>query len=65
MWEGGGLDAVLRDMFQLKICVKRPLEVSRTRDVREFLGFIISRNRNVLKTLSLVFCVSQVSLFIL
>ena len=58
---GGGLDAVLRNMFQLKICVKRPIEVSRRREVREFQGFIdyVSK-QNVL--ICLVSCVS-VTLF--
>jgi len=37
MGEGRGLDAVLGNMFQLKISMKLPLEVSRRRDVREFL----------------------------
>jgi len=48
---------VLRHMFQLKICVKRALEVSRRRDVREFLvliDYLVAQNRNVLKKLSLV-----------
>ena len=31
---------MLRNMFQLKICVKRSLEVSRRREVVEFLEFI-------------------------
>jgi len=58
MGEGRGLDAVLRNMFQLKICVKRTLVVSHRREVWEFRELIVSRNRNVLKIPSLVSFVS-------
>jgi len=59
MGQGRGLDNVSRNMFQLKICVKRPLEVSRRREVGNFWNLLIfSQNRNVIKMLSLLSCVS-------